>query len=73
VIAPAHLSYFDWPSTSPADPKPLQAILRMAEERLRLIDEKIGGLRDMRAHLVKLIAQVRESAGGECPGRKVGR
>jgi hypothetical protein len=31
------------PSSSSPDPKPLQAILRMAEERLRLIDKKIGG------------------------------
>lgn len=61
------------PASSPADPKPLQAILRMAEERLRLIDEKMEGLRDMRANLQDLIAQVQKPAGGECPGRKVSR
>jgi hypothetical protein len=56
-----------------AGPKPQQAILRMAEERLRLIDEKMDGLRDMCANLVDLIAQVQKPAGGECPGRKVSR
>ena len=61
------------PSSSPADPKPMQAILRMAEERLRLIDEKILGLQDMRAKLLDLIMQVREPARGECPGQKIGR
>jgi DNA-binding transcriptional MerR regulator len=61
------------PSSSPTDPKPLQAILRMAEERLRLIDEKIGGLQDMRTKLLDMIAQVREPMPGECPGQKMAR
>ncbi len=59
-------------SSPPLDRKPLQGILRMAEQRLLLIDEKIQGLQDMRANLVNLIAEVRKPAGGECPGRKVG-
>ncbi len=60
-------------SSPPADRKPLQGILCMAEERLRLIDEKIRGLRDMRANLLELIAQVQKPAGAECPGRRVSR
>ena len=59
-------------SSSSADRKPLHGILRMAEQRLLLIDEKIQGLQEMRANLVNLIAEVRKPAGGECPGRKVG-
>jgi DNA-binding transcriptional MerR regulator len=59
-------------TSSPSDRKPLQGILRMAEQRLLLIDEKIQGLQEMRANLVDLIAEVRKPVGGECPGRKVG-
>lgn len=59
-------------STSPGDRKLMEGILRMAEQRLLLIDEKIEGLRNMRANLVDLIAEVRKPAGAECPGRKLG-
>jgi DNA-binding transcriptional MerR regulator len=58
------------PASPLTDAKPMREILRMAEQRLRLIDEKIRGLEDMRAKLLEMIAQVRQPTG-ECPGRKV--
>jgi DNA-binding transcriptional MerR regulator len=67
-LAPFHESLV---TSSAADPKPLQNILQIADERLRMIDDKIRGLQEMRKNLVQLVGGVRVFVAGECPGRKL--
>lgn len=44
--------------------------LRMSEERLRVIDEKIAALRAMRADLSRLANELRNTKGLVCPAEK---
>jgi DNA-binding transcriptional MerR regulator len=52
--------------TDAGDAKPLHEICQMAQQRLRLIDEKIEALQTMRRNLLDFLKQP-----AECPSQKV--
>jgi|SRR5579871_377715 len=58
-------------ATRNMDAPALQKFSAMANDRLRIIDDKIAALLDMRRNLVMLLTQA-GSPGDQCPGRKPG-
>jgi MerR family mercuric resistance operon transcriptional regulator len=52
-------------------PKELQRILKIASERLRTIEEKIGSLQAMKDRLLPLFVGTETTPPGRCPGQKL--
>lgn len=62
-----HKGVSEYRGTVKMKPSAVQEIVTMANERLELIDEKLGALSSMRAELTSLVAALMADSSGACP------
>jgi MerR family mercuric resistance operon transcriptional regulator len=70
-LADLHASLETVRQDEDAHPMELQRILKIAAERLRTIEEKIGSLQEMKERLLPLFVGTETTPAGRCPGQKL--